>query len=69
MKNKVVEVLENQMISEPELINLVHIVYKLTKVDIMKKKDLESICDTLGIKQIEKNIFELDENNAYIFEK
>ena len=69
MKNKVVEVLENQMISEPELINLVHIVYKLTKVDIMKKKDLESICNTLGIKQIEKNIFELDENNMYIFEK
>lgn len=69
MKNKVVEILENQMISEPELINLVHIVYKLTKVDIMKKKDLESICDTLGIKQIEKNIFELDENNVYIFEK
>jgi hypothetical protein len=67
MKNKVVELLEQDLISEPEIVDLVYSMYKLNKLEIIKKKDMESICEKLGIVQTDKNVFVFDENNSYVF--
>jgi hypothetical protein len=63
--NKATELIENEIISEPEIINLISSTYKLVKNGIFKQKKLDSICDELGVKQIDDNVFELNEYSTY----
>lgn len=64
--NKATELIENDIISEPEIINLISSTYKLVKNGVFKQKKLDSICDELGVKQIDDNVFELNEYTTYI---
>lgn len=66
MTNNAIELIENEMISETEIIDLLSSTSKLIKIGVFNQKKLDSICEKLGIKQLSDNTFELNEDNIYI---
>ncbi len=67
MKNEIIDIVENEMISETEIVDLLFTTSKMVKLEILKQSDLDYLCETLGVKQTDVNVFELDEDNSYTF--
>lgn len=65
MKNVVTELIENEQIAEPKVIDLISTIMNLIELGVMDEEELDSICERLGIKRLEKNVFEFNEDNIY----
>ena len=59
--------MEENLISEPEIVDLIQVTHKLTKLNIMSQEDLDNLCLKLGVTQIGENVFQIDENSEYTF--
>lgn len=67
MKTKIKSLIEEGLISEPEIVELVSVTYKLVKNGIIKEKKLSDLCDKLGVTKIDEKSFELEEGVEYTF--
>lgn len=61
------DLMEENLISEPEIVDLIQVTHKLTKLNIMSQEDLDNLCLKLGVTQIGENVFQIDENSEYTF--
>lgn len=67
MENLATNLISQELVSEPEIVDLIQTTEKLVKLEVLTSEDLDYICEILGVKQIEKNVFELNENSIYTF--
>lgn len=63
MKN----LIENELISETEIMELIQTTFKLVKLGVLDKKYLNMICEKTDVKQLSENEFQFDENSIYKF--
>ena len=61
------DLMEDNLMSEPEIVDLIQVTHKLTKLNIMSQEDLDNLCLKLSVTQIGENVFQIDENSEYTF--
>lgn len=66
MTDQLIELLETQQISEPEIVDLLNSYYKLVKVKFFTQEEFNVVLGKLGITQ-EGNVFTFNENMSYTF--
>jgi argininosuccinate lyase len=59
--------LEDERISEPDIVNLIITYMKLVKLEVLTQEDFTNILGKLGIEKKENNVFVFDEDNEYEF--
>ena len=65
MKELLLELLENQQITQNELVELLHSYYKLVKAKVFTQEEFNVVLEKLGIKLKSENVFVFDENTEY----
>ena len=66
MNEQLLELLENQQITQNELVELLHSYYKLVKVKVFTQEEFNVVLDRLGVELKTGNVFVFDENSEYI---
>jgi hypothetical protein len=66
MKEQLLELLENQQITQNELVELLHGYVKLVKSKIFTQEEFNVVLDRLGVELKPGNVFVFDENSEYI---
>jgi hypothetical protein len=66
MTDKLQELLETSQIGEPEIVDLIHSMYKLVQGGLFNQNEFDWILNRLGIKQ-EGNVFIFNEDMSYTF--
>ena len=66
MKEQLLELLENQQITQSELVELLHGYVKLVKAKIFTQEEFNVVLDRLGVELKPGNVFVFDENSEYI---
>jgi|LakMenE09Jun09ns_1017247.scaffolds.fasta_scaffold00712_5 hypothetical protein len=66
MKEQLLELLENQQITQNELVELLHGYVKLVKAKIFTQEEFNVVLDRLGVELKPGNVFVFDENSEYI---
>ena len=61
------DLMEDNLISEPEIVDLIQVTHKLTKLNVMSQEDLDNVCLKIGVTQVGENVFQIDENSEYTF--
>jgi hypothetical protein len=65
MTDKLTEVLMDQQISEPEIIELISSYRKLVKVGVLTEESFTTLLFNLGVKTLTENEFTIDEDTVY----
>jgi hypothetical protein len=65
MTDKLTEVLMDQQISEPEIIELISSYRKLVKAGVLTEESFISLLFNLGVKTLTENEFTIDEDTVY----
>jgi hypothetical protein len=65
MTDKMTEVLMDQQISEPEIIELISSYQKLVKVGVLTEESFITLLFNLGVKTLTENEFTIDEDTVY----
>jgi len=66
MNEQLLELLENQQITQNELVELLHGYVKLVKAKIFTQEEFNVVLDRLGVELKSGNVFVFDENSEYI---
>jgi hypothetical protein len=66
MNEQLLELLENQQITQNELVELLHGYVKLFKAKIFTQEEFNVVLDRLGVELKPGNVFVFDENSEYI---
>jgi hypothetical protein len=66
MNEQLLELLENQQITQNELVELLHGYVKLVKSKIFTQEEFNVVLDRLGVELKPGNVFVFDENSEYI---
>jgi hypothetical protein len=66
MNEQLLELLENQQITQNELVELLHGYVKLVKAEIFTQEEFNVVLDRLGVELKPGNVFVFDENSEYI---
>ena len=66
MNEQLLELLENQQITQNELVELLHGYVKLVKSKIFTQEEFNVVLDRLGVELKTGNVFVFDENSEYI---
>jgi hypothetical protein len=66
MNEQLLELLENQQITQNELVELLHGYVKLVKAKIFTQEEFNVVLDRLGVELKPGNVFVFDENSEYI---
>jgi hypothetical protein len=66
MNEQLLELLENQQITQNELVELLHGYVKLVKAKIFTQEEFNVVLDRLGVELKTGNVFVFDENSEYI---
>lgn len=66
MKTEVIELIENENISEIEIVEFIETYQTLVKSNILSNEGFVDILNRLGIEQTGENTFILDEETEYI---
>ena len=66
MNEQLLELLENQQITQNELVELLHGYVKLVKAKIFTQEEFNVVLDRLGVELKPDNVFVFDENSEYI---
>jgi hypothetical protein len=59
------ELIENEQISEPEVMDVVLGYHKLVKLGVCAINDFNKLLSTLGIDKVDENTFSTNENETY----
>jgi hypothetical protein len=65
MKEQLRELINNEQISEPEVMDVVLGYHKLVKLGMLNKTDFEILQMTLGIFEVSPGVFSLNEDETY----
>ena len=65
MTEQLKELIENELISEPEVMDVVLGYNKLVKLGICNETDFIDILSKLGIDKVDENTFSTNENETY----
>jgi hypothetical protein len=66
MNEQLLELLENQQITQNELVELLHSYCKLVKAKVFTQEEFNVILERLGVELKSGNVFVFDENSEYI---
>ena len=66
MKTEVIELIENENISEIEIVEFIETYQTLVKSNILSNEGFVDILNRLGVEQTGENMFSLDEDIEYI---
>lgn len=66
MKTEVIELIENENISEIEIVEFIETYQTLVKSNILSNEGFVDILNRLGVEQTGENTFSLDEDTEYI---
>jgi hypothetical protein len=66
MKTEVIELIENENISEIEIVEFIETYQTLVKSNILSNEGFVDILNRLGVEQTGENMFSLDEDTEYI---
>ena len=66
MNEQLLELLENQQITQNELVELLHAYYKLVKAKVFTQEEFNVVLERLGVKLKSGNVFVFDEDSEYI---
>ena len=66
MKTEVIELIENENISEIEIVEFIETYQTLVKSNILSNEGFVDILNRLGVEQTGENTFILDEDTEYI---
>ena len=66
MKTEVIELIENENISEIEIVEFIETYQVLVKSNILSNDGFVDILNRLGVEQTGENTFSLDEDTEYI---
>ena len=66
MKELLLELLENQQITQNELVELLHSYYKLVKAKVFTQAEFNVVLERLGVELKSGNVFVFDEDSEYI---
>lgn len=67
MEQKLVDLIENQKIGEPEIVDLLSSYYKLVKNDLFSQSEFDVVLGRLGITK-ENDVFIIEEGMTYTFD-
>jgi hypothetical protein len=66
MKTEVIELIENENISEIEIVEFIETYQTLVKSNILSNEGFVDVLNRLGVEQTGENMFSLDEDIEYI---
>ena len=66
MKTEVIELIENENISEIEIVEFIETYQTLVKSNILSNEGFVDILNRLGVEQTGENMFSFDEDTEYI---
>lgn len=66
MKTEVIELIENENISEIEIVEFIETYQTLVKSNILSNEVFVDVLNRLGVEQTGENMFSLDEDTEYI---
>lgn len=66
MKTEVIELIENENISEIEIVEFIETYQTLVKSNILSNEGFVDVLNRLGVEQTGENTFSLDEDTEYI---
>lgn len=66
MKTEVIELIENENISEIEIVEFIETYQTLVKSNILSNEGFVDVLNRLGVEQTGENMFSLDEDTEYI---
>lgn len=66
MKTEVIELIENENISEIEIVEFIETYQVLVKSNILSNDGFVDILNRLGVEQTGENMFSFDEDTEYI---